>query len=102
MNITAILLIVVISIMFLVLEITIINLLIDSIRDKDLFLSCIGGLTLIGVCLLEILTLITICPELKQDRYSDYQIEQKAIGIEKVYDLERYCGEYCDCIEKVV
>lgn len=101
MNITAILLIVVISIMFLVLEITLINLLIDSIRGKDLFLSCIGGLTLIGVCLLEILTFVTICPELKQDRYADYQVEQKTIGIEKVYDLEQYCGEYCDCIEKV-
>ena len=101
MNITAILLIVVISIMFLVLEIILINFLIDFIRGKDLFLSCIGGLTLIGVCLLEILTFVTICPELKQDRYSDYQVEQKAIGIEKAYDLERYCSEYCNCIEKV-
>ena len=102
MNITAILLIVVISIMFLVLEIILINFLIDFIRDKDLFLSCIVGLTLIGVCLLEILTFITICPELKQDRYSDCWVEQKAIGIEKACDLERYCSEYCDCIEKVV
>ena len=102
MNITAILLIVVISIMFLVLEIILINFLIDFIRDKDLFLSCVVGLTLIGVCLLEILTFITICPELKQDRYTGYQVEQKAIGIEKACDLERYCGEYCDCIEKVV
>ena len=101
MNITAILLIAVIGIMFLVLEIILINFLIDFIRDKDLFLSCVVGLTLIGVCLLEILTFITICPELKQDRYSDYQVEQKDIGIEKVYDLGRYCGEYCDCIEKV-
>ena len=65
MNITAILLIVVISIMFLVFEIILINFLIDFIRGKDLFLSCIGGLTLIGVCLLEILTFITIYPELK-------------------------------------
>ena len=102
MNITAILLIVVISIMFLVLEIILINFLIDSIRDKDLFLSCIGGLTLIGVCLLEILTFITICPELKQDRYTDCQAEQKVVGIEKACDMKRYCGEYCDCIEKVV
>lgn len=101
MNITAILLIVVISIMFLVLEIILINFLIDFIRDKDLFLSCVVGLTLIGVCLLEILTFITICPELKQDRYADCWVEQKVIGIEKVYDLEQYCGEYCDCIEKV-
>lgn len=101
MNITAILLIVVISIMFLVLEIILINFLIDFIRDKDLFLSCVVGLTLIWVCLLEILIFITICPELKQDRYSDYQVEQKVIGIEKVCDLERYCGEYCDCIERV-
>ena len=102
MNITAILLIVVISIMFLVLEITLINLLIDSIRGKDLFLSSIGGLTLIGVCLLEILIFMTICPELKQDRYTDCQVEQKVVSIEKAYDLEQYCGEYCDCIEKVV
>ena len=79
MNITAILLIVVISIMFLVLEIILINFLIDFIRDKDLFLSCVVGLTLIGVCLLEILTFITICPELKQDRYADCQVEQKVI-----------------------
>ena len=83
MNITAILLIAVIGIMFLVLEIILINLLIDSIRGKDLFLSCIGGLTLIGVCILEILTFITICPQLKQDRYTDYRVEQKVIGIEK-------------------
>ena len=102
MNITAVLVIAFVVIGFLVIEICGVILLIDSIRDKDLFLSCIGGLTLIGVCLLEILTLITICPELKQDRYTGYQVEQKAIGIEKVCDLERYCGEYCDCIEKVV
>ena len=101
MNITAILLIVVISIMFLVLEIILINFLIDFIRDKDLFLSCVVGLTLLGVCLLEILTFITICPELKQDRYADCRVEQKTIGIEKACDLERYCGEYCDCIENV-
>lgn len=101
MNITAILLIVVISIMFLVLEIILINFLIDFIRDKDLFLSCVVGLTLIGVCLLEILTFITICPDLKQDRYADCQVEQKVIGIEKACDLEWHCGEYCDCIEKV-
>ena len=102
MNLTDILFIILIGIMFLVFEIILINFLIDFIRGKDLFLSCIVGLTLIGVCLLEILTFVTICPELKQDRYSDYQVEQKAIGIEKAYDLERYCGEYCDCIEKVV
>ena len=65
MNITAILLIVVISIMFLVFEIILINFLIDFIRSKDLIMSSIAGFTLIGVCLLEILTFITIYPELK-------------------------------------
>lgn len=79
MNITAILLIVVIGIMFLVLEIILINFLIDFIRSKDLIMSSIAGFTLIGVCILEILTFITIHSELKQDIYTDCQVEQKVI-----------------------
>ena len=101
MNLTDILFIILIGIMFLVFEIILINFLIDFIRSKDLIMSSISGLTLIGVCILEILTFITIYPELKPDIYTNCQVEQKVIGIEKVYDLERYCGKYCYCIEKV-
>mgnify|MGYP003468751213 CR=1 FL=1 len=79
MNITAILIIALVTIMFLVIEISEMVLLIDFIRDKDLVMSCTLGLFLIGTCLLEILIFITICPELKQDAHSGCQVEQKVI-----------------------
>ena len=79
MNITAILVISLMTIMFLAIEIGLMYFLIDSIRDKDLTLSCVVGLTLIAFCILEILAFITICPELKQDIYTDCQAEQKVI-----------------------
>ena len=79
MNITAILVISLMTIMFLAIEIGLMYFLIDSIRDKDLTLSCVVGLTLIAFCVLEILAFITICPELKQDIYTDCQAEQKVI-----------------------
>ena len=79
MNITAILVITLVVIAFLVIEICGVILLIDSIRDKDLTLSIVTGLTLIVFCILEILAFITICPELKQDIYTGYQVEQKVV-----------------------
>ena len=79
MNITAILVIALLSIAFLVIEIILVNFLIDFIREKDLFTSCVLGLTIIAYCILEILAFITICPQLKQDIYSDCQVEQKVI-----------------------
>ena len=66
-------------IVFLVIEISLVYFLIDFIRSKDLIGSCIIGLTLIAFCILEILAFITICPKLKQDAYSDSQVEQKVI-----------------------
>ena len=83
MNITAILVIILVAIAFLVIEICGVSLLINSIREKDWTLSCIIGLTLIVVCILEILAFITICPELKQDIYTDCQVEQKAVEIKE-------------------
>lgn len=79
MNITAILTISVLSILFLVVEIILVYFLIDFIRDKDLIWSCIIGLIIIVFCILEILTFINISPGLKQDVYSDCQVEQKVI-----------------------
>lgn len=80
MNITAILTIAILGICFLVVEIILVYLLIDFIRDnKDLIWSCVIGLILIMFCLLEILTFINISPGLKQDVYSDCQVEQKVI-----------------------
>ena len=79
MNITAILVIALVAIMFLVIEISEMVLLIDFIHNKDLVMSCTLGLFLIGTCILEILIFITICPELKQDIYTDCQVEQKVI-----------------------
>lgn len=79
MNITAILEIAVLGILFLVTEIILVYFLIDFIRDKDLIWSCVIGLILIMFCLLEILTFINISPGLKQDVYSDCQVEQKVI-----------------------
>ena len=79
MNITAILEIAVLGILFLVVEIILVYFLIDFIREKDLIWSCIIGLILIAFCLLEILTFINISPDLKQDIYSDCQVEQKII-----------------------
>ena len=79
MNITAILVISLMTIMFLVIEIILMYFLIDFIRSKDLIWSCAVGLTLIAFCILEILAFITICPELKQDIYTDCQVEQKVI-----------------------
>ena len=79
MNITAILEIAGMGILFLVVEIILVYFLIDFIRSKDLIWSCIIGLVLIAFCLLEILTFINISPDLKQDIYSDCQVEQKAI-----------------------
>lgn len=80
MNITAILTIAILSIWFLVVEIILVYFLIDFIRDdKDLIWSCVIGLILIMFCLLEILTFINISPGLKQDVYSDCQVEQKII-----------------------
>ena len=79
MNITAILEIAVLGILFLVVETILVYFLIDFIRDKDLIWSCIIGLIIIVFCLLEILTFINICPELKQDIYTDCQVEQKVI-----------------------
>lgn len=79
MNITAILVISLMTIMFLVIEIILIYFLIDFIRDKDLIWSCVIRLILIMFCLLEILTFINISPGLKQDVYSDCQVEQKVI-----------------------
>ena len=60
-------------------RIILVNWLIDFIREKDLIMSCIIGLTLIAYCILEILAFITICPNLKQDIYTDCQVEQKVI-----------------------
>lgn len=79
MNITAILEIAVLGILFLVVETILVYFLIDFIRDKDLIWSCIIGLIIIVFYLLEILTFINICPELKQDIYTDCQVEQKVI-----------------------
>lgn len=79
MNITAILTIAVLGILFLVVEIILVYLLIDLIRGKNLIWSCVIGLILIMFCLLEILTFINISPGLKQDVYSDCQVEQKVI-----------------------
>lgn len=79
MNITAILEIVLLGILFLVVEIILVYFLIDFIREKDLIWSCIIGLILIVFCILEILTFINISPELKQDVYTDCQVEQKVI-----------------------
>lgn len=79
MNIAAILEIAVLGILFLVVETILVYFLIDFIRDKDLIWSCIIGLILIMFCLLEILTFINISPGLKQDVYSDCQVEQKVI-----------------------
>lgn len=79
MNITAILEIAVLGILFLVVEIILVYFLIDFIRDKDLIWSCVIGLILIMFCLLETLTFINISPGLKQDVYSDCQVEQKVI-----------------------
>ena len=79
MNITAMLVIALVAIVFVVAEICEVSLLIDFIREKDLVTSCAVGLTLIGTCILEILIFITICPELKQDIYTDCQVEQKVI-----------------------
>ena len=79
MNITAILIITLVAIVFLAAEICEVSLLIDFIREKDLVTSCAVGLYLIATCILEILIFITICPELKQDIYTDCQVEQKVI-----------------------
>ncbi len=79
MNITAILVIALLVIVFLVIEIILVYFLIDFIRRKDLIGSCIIGLTLIAFCILEILAFITICPKLKQDAYTNCQVEQKVI-----------------------
>ena len=80
MNITAILTIAILGIWFLVVEIILVYFLIDFIRDdKDLIWSCVIGLILIVFCLLEILTFINISSGLKQDIYSDCQVEQKVI-----------------------
>ena len=79
MSIKAILVIALLVIVFLVIEISLVYFLIDFIRSKDLIGSCIIGLTLIAFCILEILAFITICPKLKQDAYTDCQVEQKVI-----------------------
>ena len=83
MNITAILEIAALSILFLVVEIILVYFLIDFIRSKDFIWSCIIGLILIAFCLLEILTFINISPDLKQDIYTDCQVEQKVIETKK-------------------
>ena len=79
MNITAALIIALVAIVFVIVEICEVSLLIDFIREKDLVTSCAVGLALIGTFILEILIFITICPELKQDIYTDCQVEQKVI-----------------------
>ena len=79
MNITAILVIALLSIAFLTVGIILVYFLIDFIREKDLIISCVIGLTLIVFCILEILMFITICPELKQDIYTNHQVERKVI-----------------------
>ena len=87
MIIKAVLIIALVVIMFLVVEISEMVLLLNFIRDKDLVMSCILGLTLIGTCILEILIFITICPELKQDIYTDCQVEQKVIETKEIGGL---------------
>ena len=79
MNITAALIIALVAIVFVIVEICEVSLLIDFIREKDLVTSCAVGLALIGTFILETLIFITICPELKQDIYTDCQVEQKVI-----------------------
>ena len=79
MSIKAILVIALLVIEFLTCKIILVNWLIDFIREKNLIMSCIIGLTLIAYCILEILAFITICPNLKQDIYTDCQVEQKVI-----------------------
>ena len=83
MNITAALIIALVAIVFVITEICEVSLLIDFIREKDLVTSCAVGLALIGTFILEILIFITICPELKQDIYTDCQVEQKVIETKK-------------------
>ena len=87
MNIKAILVIALLVIVFLVIEISLVYFLIDFIRSKDLIGSCIIGLTLIAFCILEILAFITICPKLKQDAYTDCQVEQKVIETKDISGL---------------
>ena len=100
MNITAILEIAVLGILFLVVEIILVYFLIDFIREKDLIWSCIIGLILIAFCLLEILTFINISPDLKQDIYSDCQVEQKAIETKETGGLLLASNISIDVIEK--
>ena len=87
MSIKAILVIALLVIVFLVIEISLVYFLIDFIRSKDLIGSCIIGLTLIAFCILEILAFITICPKLKQDAYTDCQVEQKVIETKDISGL---------------
>lgn len=79
MNITAILTIAALGILFLVIDIILVYFLIEFIHIKDWIWSCIIGLILIAFCILEVLTFIDICPELKQYSYTDCQVEQKVI-----------------------
>ena len=79
MNIIAILDIVLLGILFLVIDIILVYFLIEFIRIKDWIWSCIIGLILIAFCIFEVLIFIDICPELKQDIYTDCQVEQKVI-----------------------
>ena len=100
MNITAILEIAVLGILFLAVEIILVYFLIDFIREKDLIWSCIIGLILIVFCLLEILTFINISPDLKQDIYSDCQVEQKIIETKETGGLLLASNISIDVIEK--
>lgn len=77
MNPIVILSIVVLAIFFLIAIILLTRIFIDSIRESDLFVACISGLALLGVCLTAILCFNMLLPRTKQVVCTDYQVEER-------------------------
>ena len=77
MNLIVMLTIALFTIIFLLAIITLLRIFIDNILERDLFMACVSGLAVVGVCLAAILFINIIWQGTKQVVCTDYQVEER-------------------------
>ena len=77
MNTIVILSIAVLAIFSLIVIIMLLRIFVDNILERDLFMACVSGLAVVGVCLAAILFINIIWQGTKQVVCTDYQVEER-------------------------
>lgn len=77
MNTIVILSIVPLAAFFLIVIMSLLRMLVEFIRERDLFGACFDGLALVVVCCAVVFCFISIRPCTKQIVCTDYQVEER-------------------------